>query len=249
MEINRIEIRIFLLGLGGRGSNIVTHIARLIKTKYNHLQLILCDGDLVEEKNLNRQIGFFHENLGQNKAKVLATQINYMYDINCQYIDHYWNNDTFNKINFNSNDIVITEVDNHATRLLFAQKLENMNFFWIDGANDKESGSTFICRRFQYTKDENLIISRFNYYPSIMNELGVHPDDRSCADHVASGEQDYSVNILGAAIDFSILERYLNGTLLDIYNISYNTHGISSVQFIKDFKTNKAILENSYKRS
>lgn len=82
-----------------------------------------------------------------------------------------------------------------------------------------------------------------------MNELDIHPDDRSCADHVASGEQDYSVNILGAAIDFAVLERYLNGTLLDIYNISYNTIGISSIQFINDFEKNKKLLEKNYKRS
>lgn len=244
-----IERKILLLGLGGRGSNIVTHIARLIKSKYTNIQLILCDGDRVEEKNLNRQVGFFRENLGQNKAKVLAEQINYMYDINCQYIDHYWNVQDFGRIPINRDDIVITEVDNHVTRLLFANALKTSDFFWIDGANDKETGSTFICRNFQLNDTISLNINRFSYYPSIMNELDIHPDDRSCADHIASGEQDYSVNILGAAIDFAVLERYLNGTLLDIYNISYNTIGISSIQFIKDFEKNRKLLENSYKRS
>lgn len=247
--MENIERKIILLGLGGRGSNIVTHIARLIKTKYNNIQLILCDGDRVEEKNLNRQVGFFKENLGQNKAKVLAEQINYMYGINCQYIDHYWNINDFAAIHINQNDIIITEVDNHITRLLFANHLKKASFFWIDGANDKETGSTFICRNFKVNSNKTLNISRFSYYPSIMNELDIHPDDRSCADHVASGEQDYSVNILGAAIDFAVLERYLNGTLLDIYNISYNTIGISSIQFINDFEKNKKILEKSYKRS
>lgn len=246
--MENIERKIILLGLGGRGSNIVTHIARLIKSKYTNIQLILCDGDRVEEKNLNRQVGFFKENLGQNKAKVLAEQINYMYDINCQYIDHYWNTNDFEKISINVNDIVITEVDNHITRLLFANLLKRLNFFWIDGANDKETGSTFICRNVKIN-NKTLNISRFSYYPSIMNELDIHPDDRSCADHVASGEQDYSVNILGAAIDFAVLERYLNGTLLDIYNISYNTIGISSIQFINDFEKNKKLLEKNYKRS
>ena len=70
--MENIERKIILLGLGGRGSNIVTHIARLIKSKYTNIQLILCDGDRVEEKNLNRQVGFFKENLGQNKANVLS---------------------------------------------------------------------------------------------------------------------------------------------------------------------------------
>lgn len=60
--------RFLLIGCG-LGSNIASLLAR---TGFQNFFLI--DGDLVEDTNLNRQ-EFFQEEIGRNKAEVLATRI------------------------------------------------------------------------------------------------------------------------------------------------------------------------------
>ncbi|MBN2650982.1 MAG: ThiF family adenylyltransferase [Spirochaetales bacterium] len=68
--------KIFIIGCGGIGSIAAEAFARTGVEKF-----ILCDFDIFEESNLNRQAGCFESTLGQPKVEVLADRIR---DINSQ---------------------------------------------------------------------------------------------------------------------------------------------------------------------
>ena len=64
-------IHIVMIGCGGTGGHIAPHLYRLLYSVFRPSTVILCDGDLVEKKNLVRQ-NFVSCDLGRNKAEVLA---------------------------------------------------------------------------------------------------------------------------------------------------------------------------------
>ena len=62
-------IKVVMIGTGGTGGHIAPHLYRLLYALDRPVKFILCDGDVVEEKNLVRQ-NFTAADLGENKAKV-----------------------------------------------------------------------------------------------------------------------------------------------------------------------------------
>lgn len=64
-------MKIIIVGLGGTGSYLLNHIIQYLKImKKIPRELILIDGDVLEERNLLRQ-GFLKKDIGRNKAQVL----------------------------------------------------------------------------------------------------------------------------------------------------------------------------------
>ena len=45
-------VKIVMLGAGGTGGHIAPHLYRLLYSLHRPVRFILCDGDVVEEKNL-----------------------------------------------------------------------------------------------------------------------------------------------------------------------------------------------------
>ena len=66
-----VPVKIVQLGAGGTWGHIAPHLYRLLYALDRPARYIICDGDIVEKKNLVRQ-NFAPADLGENKAKVLA---------------------------------------------------------------------------------------------------------------------------------------------------------------------------------
>lgn len=81
-------VKIVLVGTGGTGGYIVPQLYRLLYALDRPIRVILCDGDLVEEKNLGRQ-NFIEADLGKNKAMVLAERYSNAFGIETSYIPQY----------------------------------------------------------------------------------------------------------------------------------------------------------------
>lgn len=81
-------VKIVLVGTGGTGGYIVPQLYRLLYALDRPIWVILCDGDLVEEKNLGRQ-NFIEADLGKNKAMVLAERYSNAFGIETSYIPQY----------------------------------------------------------------------------------------------------------------------------------------------------------------
>ena len=68
-------VKIVMLGAGGTGGHIAPHLYRLLYALERPVRFIICDGDIVEEKNLVRQ-NFTPADLGQSRtAAGVAVQL------------------------------------------------------------------------------------------------------------------------------------------------------------------------------
>ena len=77
-------VKIVMLGAGGTGGHIAPHLYRLLYALERPVRFIICDGDIVEEKNLVRQ-NFTPADLGENKAKVLAERYSSVFGMETEY--------------------------------------------------------------------------------------------------------------------------------------------------------------------
>ena len=82
-------VKIVVLGAGGTGGYLIPHLYRIAFADSERLyRIIICDGDIVEKKNLVRQ-NFVEQDIGRNKAAVLAERYAGAFGIECEYIPEY----------------------------------------------------------------------------------------------------------------------------------------------------------------
>ena len=82
-------VKIIVLGAGGTGGYLIPHLYRIAFSDENRdYRIIICDGDIVERKNLIRQ-NFIEQDIGRNKASVLAERYAGAFGIECEYIPEY----------------------------------------------------------------------------------------------------------------------------------------------------------------
>ena len=96
-------VKIVMLGAGGTGGHIAPHLYRLLYSLRRPVRFILCDGDVVEEKNLVRQ-NFTPADLGENKAKVLAERYSAVFGLETEYVPHIFKQHKFVKAHSNPAD-------------------------------------------------------------------------------------------------------------------------------------------------
>ena len=79
---------IFVIGAGGTGGYIIPHLYRICFAANRPTRVVICDGDIVEAKNLIRQ-NFIGQDIGQNKAKVLSERYASAFGIETEYISSF----------------------------------------------------------------------------------------------------------------------------------------------------------------
>lgn len=90
-------VKIIVLGVGGTGGYLIPHPYRIaFADSKRPYRVIICDGDIVEEKNLIRQ-NFVKQDIGRNKAAVLAKRYTGAFGIECEYVPEYIENETLLK--------------------------------------------------------------------------------------------------------------------------------------------------------
>ena len=91
-RFNILPINVIVIGCGGTGSRVIPWIAQYLATLPSTLSptLTLIDGDIVEPKNLSRQ-NFIQEDVGLNKAVVLAERYGEAYGVPVVSIPHFYN--------------------------------------------------------------------------------------------------------------------------------------------------------------
>ena len=80
-----VPVKIVMLGAGGTGAFAAPHIYRLLYALERPSRFVICDGDIVEAKNLNRQ-NFSPADLGGNKARVLAERYATVFGMETEYV-------------------------------------------------------------------------------------------------------------------------------------------------------------------
>ncbi len=123
--------KVAVIGCGGLGGYVIEMLARLGVGK-----LVVCDGDVFDESNLNRQILCTAKNLGENKAdeaRLRACNINS--DIEVIPISKPLKPDiAYALMVYHNPDVVIDAVDSPATKIMLEQTCEKIGIPFIHGA-------------------------------------------------------------------------------------------------------------------
>ena len=229
-------VKIVMLGAGGTGGHIAPHIYRLLYALDRPARFIICDGDIVEQKNLVRQ-NFSEADLGRNKARVLAERYSRVFGIETEYVPNFvetvdalmeliqpldWKRDQNEWKTVKEMVVLIGAVDNNRSRQVchkaFSQSKE---LIYIDSGNGEFSGQV-VCgvRRNGRTVQKPV----GSVYPELLRDKGdKFPTELSCAEAAQSDPQSMAANITAAT---AVVDM--------VYNIL--THGESTVRQT-DFST------------
>lgn len=203
-------VKIVMLGAGGTGGHIAPHLYRLLFALERPVRFIICDGDVVERKNLVRQ-NFAPADLGENKAKVLAERYSTVFGLETEYIPAFIESEdelrrlltplvwqTYRQGITQEQIILIGAVDNNKSRQLchriFHQARE---LIYIDSGNGEYTGQV-VCgvRR----SGKTYFPSIGTVYPDVLEDTDKFPTELSCAEASVSAPQSMAANITAANI-------------------------------------------------
>lgn len=198
-------INVLVVGAGGTGSLLLTHLARINKTLWSQgrkgLMVTSMDEDKVEAPNLGRS-GFSEPDIGRYKAVVLVERINLFYGTSWGAIAENFSAESV-RLEMVPGNILISCTDTVASRAAISRFLkddtlkrrreEYDNHYWIDTGNGRYTGQVILG-------------SVLHGIPSVMEE---HPDiarqERrssapSCSLAEAVAEQDLFINPMVALV-------------------------------------------------
>ena len=229
-------VKIVMLGAGGTGGHIAPHIYRLLYALDRPVRFIICDGDVVEEKNLVRQ-NFAPADLGGNKARVLAERYSGVFGMEAEYVPSFiesldtlmelikplqWKRDRYDWRTYPEMVILLGAVDNNKSRQLCHKAFsQSKDLIYIDSGNGEFSGQVVCGVRKNGRTVQKPVGS---VYPEMMiDKSDKFPTELSCAEAAQSDPQSMAANITAATAVVDI-----------VYNIL--THGESNVRQT-DFST------------
>lgn len=145
-----------VVGLGGTGGYLVNNLVKYLNIyKNKEMELVLVDGDVLEERNLLRQ-GFLPKDIGRNKAEVLSERFGKVVKENIKlsyrgtYIDKI---SDVEEIVGNKKDVVIIScVDNNMARYRLIMSQYKMHedglreITFLDAGNEEWHGQVLVNR-------------------------------------------------------------------------------------------------------
>lgn len=189
-----------IVGCGGIGGNVIRDIPKLLHNTSH--KMILIDGDHVEETNCVRQ-PFQNQDVGFNKARVLAKKINSFYTCGCLFHDDYIVNEELDMIiskNVGYTPFFIGAVDNDNTRILIEEAyLKCEDAVYIDGANSEFEGNVYISYIYDKVRFGKI---RSDVY---LLENDINPGLVGCEESIAKGSVQYMIT--NNKVSTSILEH------------------------------------------
>jgi len=213
-----------IVGLGGVGSIVARYGAMFLASLagQTNARLVLIDGDKFEAKNSSRM---FFSGYGNKAAVTRADLLDRFADsrLTLVAIEEYVTRENVARLLHNG-DIILTAVDNHATRKLVsefcAEKLQDVVL--ISGGNDgigKDSSGKFRrgtygnCQAYIRRGGRDLSPSLTQYHREIRKPADQLPDEEGCADQLESVPQLLLTNLMTASALLNALWLYLSGAL------------------------------------
>lgn len=215
-------VKIVMLGAGGTGGHIAPNIYRLLYALDRPTRFIICDGDVVERKNLVRQ-NFSEADLGKNKARVLAERYSHVFGMETEYVPNFverldllmeliqpldWKRDEYDWKPSKEMVILIGAVDNNKSRQLCHQAFSrSQELIYIDSGNGEFTGQV-VCgvRRNGHTIQKPV----GSAFPELLRDHGdKFPTELSCAEASQSDPQSIAANITAATAVVSMVYNIL----------------------------------------
>lgn len=187
------------------------------------MRFIICDGDVVEPKNLVRQ-NFTPADLGENKAKVLAERYSSVFGMETEYVPSFvedeeqlqklltpakWQSGYYRAADIAELVILIGAVDNNKSRKLCHMVFNQMQeLVYIDSGNGEYTGQV-VCGVRRNGKTMYRPIA--SAYPEVLKDTDKFPTELSCAEASVSAPQSIAANITAATavvdMAYNILAR------------------------------------------
>ena len=213
-------------------------------------RFVVCDGDIVEPKNLDRQ-NFVPADLGENKARVLAERYSTVLGMETEYVPNFieklpdlmeliepkeWELNPYSTKRTKEMVLLLGCVDNNKTRQLCHQAFhQSEELIYIDSGNGKYTGQV-VCgvRRNGRTIRKSI----GGVHPEMLKDTDLFPSEISCAEAAQEDPQSIVANVTAAT-----------AVLIMVYNIL--THGENNAMQT-DFSTQtirmQTVLEKQTRR-
>lgn len=141
-----VPIQVILVGAGGTGSHILQSLARIAAHAAQQpgppLHLTVIDGDVVEPKNVGRQL-FSAADVGLNKAQALAARFNAVFGLRIEAVPKMATWDLISRLRDGSSmvHILVGAVDTPAARKeLHEALMHGCARMWLDCGNEESAG-------------------------------------------------------------------------------------------------------------
>lgn len=199
-----------MLGAGGTGAYVAPHIYRLLHVLDRPSRFVICDGDVVETKNLVRQ-NFVPADLGQNKARVLAERYSTVMGMETEYVPDFveklpqlmelieprgWELEQYSYRQTKEMVILLGCVDNNKTRQLCHQAFyQSEELIYIDSGNGEYTGQVVCGVR---KNGHTVFKSIGGVHPEMLKATDRFPSEVSCAEAAQEDPQSIAANIAAA---------------------------------------------------
>ena len=225
-------VKIVMLGAGGTGGHIAPHLYRLLYSLKRPVRFILCDGDVVEEKNQ-----------GENKARVLAERYSAVFGLETEYVPSFVEDEEQLRtlltpeyhlmrlpghaygVREPEQVILIGAVDNNKSRQLchrvFYQAKE---LIYIDSGNGEFTGQV-VCGVRRGGKTYYPPIGMV--YPDVLVETDKFPTELSCAEASVSAPQSMAANITAATIVVDMIYNILATGSSTVRKVTFSTQSVN----------------------
>ena len=245
-------VKIVMIGAGGTGGHIAPHLYRLLYTLDRPVRFIICDGDIVEEKNLVRQ-NFTEADLGLNKARVAAERYSNVFGLETSYVPDFiesverldelvtpkvWHTGTYGAETIPGQVILIGAVDNNRSRQLCHEVFLNAEeLIYIDSGNGEYTGQV-VCgiRRYgrTYYKPVGML------YPDLAQPDDLFPSEVSCADASVSAPQTIVANLMAATAVVTMIYNILVVGKSTVQQATFSTKTVNIRAYQKQNKRRQA---------
>lgn len=225
-----------VIGAGGTGGYLIPSLARMVSIKNNERRALnkkthsitIVDSDEVEQKNLLRQ-QFVANDVGKNKAEVMARRYGRSFNEPISYVDRYLENkEQLNELMNKDNSldvvrVIIDCVDNNKTRLIIKETVDERakyatKIISLSSGNEETSGQVIFSYRNQAIKKNSVQENvdspdLFDIFPlATVDKL---PTEMSCAESAISAPQNIHTNMTAANILFGFLNKLLNNKTIN----------------------------------
>lgn len=209
-------VKVVIIGAGGTGGYVIPHLYRIGFAAGRPMRIIVCDGDVVESKNLIRQ-NFVEQDIGRNKAQVLAERYSAAFGIECEYIPRFVEDEKelfhLTEPDFLQNRwrgipdtqrvILLGCVDNNKSRkLCHAVFARQKDLIYIDSGNGEHTGQV-VCGVRQNGRTTYKPVC--SLYPDMLQDEDKFPSELSCAERTLSAPQSVTANLTAATAVVSFL--------------------------------------------
>ena len=222
-------VKIVIIGAGGTGGNIIPHLYRIAFSSDRHCKIVICDGDIVERKNLIRQ-NFAACDIGENKAQVMAERYSEVFGIETEYIQI--EEELYMLLNVKEIygspkpiGILIGAVDNNRSRVMCINVFNKLDdIIYIDSGNGEFTGQV-VCG----AKMGGKVLSKpvAKVYPDILTDTEKFPSELSCAERSVSAPQTIAANVFASTAAASMLYYLLIEGSLENTRVAFSSRKLS----------------------